>query len=628
NRAPGRQTGRLAAVDSAGGSVSTVGRGAHVAQVYSSGALQHSEKHRNRLRQKCRVGDLYKKSSITEASPICVEIVEVRGKRGLATLTWSPPSRVPLYYHVRYGPAQMKGNPPFVTWQLATKKDIKVEGTVTSLDLNVTEDQDFGVCAILAQHRNRPKFGVVQVTPFHCTSCNHNLGRCGECGIVEGTTVADRSWKAVVKEPLHRSRTEHERIKVVPSQMVYRMETDLLVGDNVPRYSTANVSASQVHTFAAGAPPIAIERAEEINELATTTTVLPYTSTTSTTIPSSATTTTEEPTTPPAQLSSTEENAANIFPSTETATRSDAEKPEAETVVLLKTAHGVVNTMHSEFNAASASSVQKKEEDSSDAPLRAVEAMIVLNDEEESSVVRGKLTKELEESVQKLEKALDDVERQNGRKGNSTEAIDTDIVSVASVETAAKNAANELVNKLESASADLRHHEKSKKCLLSTGIVCNFGCESSKSCRCPFPSDVHSPDGGCVSGVSYTQCLPQTNLTAVWDPVAMNVKLRSREAFDQLRTVKNSDQVFVEFGRIRTEPLRRISTRNLLFDEWNRSRMVVNIEKLIRNGILADEPLTLHVNSSLKFDDASYGIRLCTFNSSQIQVFVPVHFLL
>ncbi|KAE9416593.1 hypothetical protein Angca_000764, partial [Angiostrongylus cantonensis] len=406
-----------------------------------------------------------------------------------------------------------KGNPPFVTWQLATKKDIKVEGTVTSLDLNVTEDQDFGVqvCAILAQHRNRPKFGVVQVTPFHCTSCNHNpthsVGRCGECGIVEGTTVADRSWKAVVKEPLHRSRTEHERIK-----MVYRMETDLLVGDNVPRYSTANVSASQVHTFAAGAPPIAIERAEEINELATTTTVLPYTSTTSTTIPSSATTTTEEPTTPPAQLSSTEENAANIFPSTETATRSDAEKPEAETVVLLKTAHG-----------------------------------------------------------------------------------------------------------LESASADLRHHEKSKKCLLSTGIVCNFGCESSKSCRCPFPSDVHSPDGGCVSGVSYTQCLPQTNLTAVWDPVAMNVKLRSREAFDQLRTVKNSDQVFVEFGRIRTEPLRRISTRNLLFDEWNRSRMVVNIEKLIRNGILADEPLTLHVNSSLKFDDASYGIRLCTFNSSQIQ---------
>ncbi|RCN26451.1 hypothetical protein ANCCAN_27822, partial [Ancylostoma caninum] len=98
-----------------------------------------------------------------EANPVCMEILDVRGKRGHAAITWLPAARTPLYYHVRYGPAQMKGNPPFVTWQLATKRDIKVDGTVTTLALDITEDQDFGiqVCAILTAHRKRPKFGLV-----------------------------------------------------------------------------------------------------------------------------------------------------------------------------------------------------------------------------------------------------------------------------------------------------------------------------------------------------------------------------------------------------------------------------------------------------------------------------------
>lgn len=43
-----------------------------------------------------------------EANPICMEIQEISGTRGRATLTWLPPAQTPLYYHVRYGPAQMK----------------------------------------------------------------------------------------------------------------------------------------------------------------------------------------------------------------------------------------------------------------------------------------------------------------------------------------------------------------------------------------------------------------------------------------------------------------------------------------------------------------------------------------
>ncbi|KAK6042322.1 hypothetical protein COOONC_20173 [Cooperia oncophora] len=110
-----------------------------------------------------------------DTSPVCMEIQGVSGKNGRAIVTWLPPKRVPLYYHVRYGPAEIKGTMPLVTWQIATKRDIKADGSITSLTLDVQEDRDYGVqvCAIFNQLRKRPKFGLVPVTPFLCTSCNN-----------------------------------------------------------------------------------------------------------------------------------------------------------------------------------------------------------------------------------------------------------------------------------------------------------------------------------------------------------------------------------------------------------------------------------------------------------------------
>ncbi|PIO72213.1 hypothetical protein TELCIR_05865 [Teladorsagia circumcincta] len=80
-----------------------------------------------------------------EAGPMCMEIQAVSGKRGRATITWLPPPRIPLYYHVRYGPAQIKVDSPHTIWQISTKRDIKADGTVTNLALDVVEDQVYGV---------------------------------------------------------------------------------------------------------------------------------------------------------------------------------------------------------------------------------------------------------------------------------------------------------------------------------------------------------------------------------------------------------------------------------------------------------------------------------------------------
>lgn len=82
---------------------------------------------------------------ILESNPICFESVNVSGERGKAKISWQVPARPPLYYHVRYGPAESKGVAPFVTWQLAAKREIRVDGSLSSFSLDIPEDEDFGV---------------------------------------------------------------------------------------------------------------------------------------------------------------------------------------------------------------------------------------------------------------------------------------------------------------------------------------------------------------------------------------------------------------------------------------------------------------------------------------------------
>uniref|UniRef100_A0A8R1ECX8 Fibronectin type-III domain-containing protein n=1 Tax=Caenorhabditis japonica TaxID=281687 RepID=A0A8R1ECX8_CAEJA len=80
-----------------------------------------------------------------EANPVCLESVDVSGERGKAKITWQPPAQPPLYYHVRYGPAESKGVAPFVTWQLAAKREVRVDGSLSTFSLDIPEDEDFGV---------------------------------------------------------------------------------------------------------------------------------------------------------------------------------------------------------------------------------------------------------------------------------------------------------------------------------------------------------------------------------------------------------------------------------------------------------------------------------------------------
>ncbi|CAJ0590913.1 unnamed protein product [Cylicocyclus nassatus] len=572
-----------------------------------------------------------------EANPVCMEILDVHGKRGHVTITWQPADRSPLYYHVRYGPAQMKGNPPFVTWQLATKRDIKVDGTVTSLTLDVAEDQDFGiqVCAILTTHRKRPKFGLIRVTPFQCTSCKNQptlaVGRCGECGRIEGTTVSDGSWKDIVRDTGKAARKEKPQIM---PQTVFRMETDLLVNGH-PRASGANTSIAHISDHAESGP-ISLERAEQINEDATSTASSSSTTTASTTSYEITITTTETsaPTTTEETTTSTTEPATTTEPMTST------------TVEATETTQTTV-THHDTTDATTSATVEivevetklrYRENPRANTAIHPMTVKIdtepgrepsnpkvnkVKDSDDDQAAARQHLSDDLEESVKHLEKALEEVEHQKEGKhvSDTSEQTIPTFANTTSAERAVKIAANELVTKLESTSAELRHHEKSKKCLLSTGIVCNFGCETNKTCRCPVISHVLSPDGGCLSRelFGHTLCLPKSDVNATWDPISMNVLVRSQEASDHISSVNNADRLFVEFGKVKEEeqPIENAAPM-LRFDGQNRSRLVVSIEKLLRSQSFSREPFVFHVNDSVNAD-TTYGMRFCTFNSTHIK---------
>uniref|UniRef100_A0A0M3INA8 Fibronectin type-III domain-containing protein n=1 Tax=Ascaris lumbricoides TaxID=6252 RepID=A0A0M3INA8_ASCLU len=105
----------------------------------------------------------------------CTDVIDVWGSNGNVTVMWAPPAEFgdPLYYHIRYGAAEMQGVPPFVSWTIASRREVKAAGDAKSLSMQLDEDTDYGIqiCAVYNEQRKKPKFGVVGVTPFICTSC-------------------------------------------------------------------------------------------------------------------------------------------------------------------------------------------------------------------------------------------------------------------------------------------------------------------------------------------------------------------------------------------------------------------------------------------------------------------------
>lgn len=67
----------------------------------------------------------------------------------------------------------IKGASPLASWAFASIHELKVAGDSTNLQLQVAQDADYGIqiCAIYNEQRKTPKFELIRVVPFTCTSC-------------------------------------------------------------------------------------------------------------------------------------------------------------------------------------------------------------------------------------------------------------------------------------------------------------------------------------------------------------------------------------------------------------------------------------------------------------------------
>ncbi|VDM91806.1 unnamed protein product [Litomosoides sigmodontis] len=122
-----------------------------------------------------------------EVIPQCTNVIDVWGRGTNATITWVPEDNfgAPLYYHIRYGPAQMQGVPPLASWTIALLHELKVTGNSTSVQLHVDPDIDYGIqiCGVYDERWKNPKFELIPMESF---------GRCGECAKIEGPLLERR----------------------------------------------------------------------------------------------------------------------------------------------------------------------------------------------------------------------------------------------------------------------------------------------------------------------------------------------------------------------------------------------------------------------------------------------------
>ncbi|CAI5450338.1 unnamed protein product [Caenorhabditis angaria] len=465
-----------------------------------------------------------------DSNPICFDDgdVEISGEHGKVKITFDGPKNLPrpVYYHVRYGPAQIKGTAPFVSWQLAAKREVRVDGSLNSFSLDIPEDEDFGVqvCAIMSKKRKRPKFGVVKVMPFQCTSCKatQNSVRCGDCSAILGSPVLESDWRT--KNPV--SESSFASASAPEKTTIYRMETDLAVK---PHAKSTGKNLEKIS-------PIDLEKAQKIIA-----TVPP---TTTSTVPS--TTVTQTTTTVP---------LSTVPSSTVPPTTSTTKKMLSKEVELLEKV--ILESIEVQYP-------------NSTVPVA----------------------------------------------GNLTTVDDLDPIIEAKMEEMEQQLKETLSN-LAANSTELRHHEKSKKCLLSDGIVCEFGCETRKRCVCPQLTHARLRNGICATrdAIMHTKCFPKREINATWDEETGNVMIHRHDILQNLKNSDLVDKLFVDFGSVEKSS----NFSDFEFDNITRAKIVVQIQTLLNSAVFSKEPFIFHVNRTIEVGKTVYGMRICVFNSSQIK---------
>ncbi|CAJ0582251.1 unnamed protein product, partial [Mesorhabditis spiculigera] len=508
-----------------------------------------------------------------DAQPICTSVIDIWGTAGKATIMWSAPDqRNPLYYHVRYGPAQMQGTPPVATWQIVQKRDVKVQGTVKSFALDLVEDTDYGVqvCAIYSPHRQRAKLGLVPVTPFICTSCTntptHSVGRCGECTKIEPSDlVLESPDSAGALDDETEDATMAPRI-VVPethsqipkpnekrSQTVLRMEADLIVqetkdGNPMLRVENDVPTAKKIAAHAAEAKNIASEYPILHEELDTNSAI------------------------------------GGLNWGWEQLQKRLSDQQDAT-----KTAESIITTL-----ATSTESTQRTTHPVFTQEIRKLK-----------DLPPGILT-------------FDDF----GGKSQTTVTSTTSTPTTTTVSSTSATTTKETPppipttrppTSLELKVAGIRTSDMHERRLPLPG----FTFAERKEAECPQLTHITLSSGECIPKSMVNRvassCLSKTVVNATWERDTNTLQVKSRDARQELARLQAVDAIFVEFGPV--EPAVAQIAANLSIDGFAFSKSLTQHQRMVvpiqakKNGL----------NQTLDLGENIYGIRLCPYNSTQIR---------
>ncbi|CAJ0939652.1 unnamed protein product, partial [Mesorhabditis belari] len=497
-----------------------------------------------------------------DAQPVCTSVIDVWGSDGKATIMWAPPDqRSPLYYHVRYGPAQMQGIPPVVSWQIVQKRDVKVQGGVKSFTLDLSEDTDYGVqvCAIYSSHRQRAKLGVVPVTPFICSSCSntpmHSMGRCGECTKIEisnitvgnpkiddSTTTTTSTMKSALNKVLEIKKINS--MQKSKSQTVLRMEADLIVHEKNKKVEDIrkvendlpkkNSVAKNMGTHVAEVKNVNVEQSIEKGGLLAN--------------------------------SDIGEGLNWGWEAIQKLESHSADRESAKTHLKLK--KPIPSITHAIFTHE----IRRLKND----PLNMVIKKVQTTEEAPSTSTLSSTT----------------------TSNTITTTISPSTVPPTSLELKVGG-----VRTL--ASPDERLFPLPGFAFADSPLAKRFD----------NPLNVRKSVG---------PCLPRANINATWDPETQTVQVKSREIRTQLARIDDKDGLFIEFGPVQATitqltPNHTLERWTFVNVKGTRQKMVVPIQKILESQIFALEPFVFQVNQSIKETSGKYGLKICPYKTREIQ---------
>ncbi|KAL3984856.1 hypothetical protein ACH3XW_36220 [Acanthocheilonema viteae] len=457
-----------------------------------------------------------------EVAPQCTDIIDVWGHGNNATIMWSPQDGfgAPLYYHIRYGPAKMQGIPPLASWTIASLHELKTTGNSTNLQLNVDPDIDYGiqVCGVYSEHWKKPKFELMRVIPFICTSCKttpvESFGRCGECTKIEG--------------PLLFGRRCHPKGGIGCT----------LAGNISNSFDTKDEDL--------------------LNQL----TVLP----------------------------------SDVF--------IDLPPDNAKTNAVSKQHIPLI----------------RKNSDTS-IPQISIKSTTKL----ETSLSTH--TVEITSPVPHITKQQTEGSSGNLDRAKQTIAPNKDILDKVELTATASNLASEI--KFSTFAEHSRIITASNKksdlnsCVLSNGVICEFGCIDQRKCNCPESAHVLMDNGACLSNYRPPPfiCFSTTDVKAIWNPWMHTLQIQSRKIYNEIKMHANYDRIFLEFGHVKHIAEEKISFNGIIFDERNEksNKVVVRIDKILQNGLFLTAPYSFYTNQTINPLTYQYGLRICAFNNSEIK---------